>query len=87
MHGKEFIYKEKPSSHISDLVDRITGQLKQHFKEERIEIVASPNTAEFESDKIDPTKVYFQVVSVMPYFESSEKRQTLFDQNFNISNE
>lgn len=68
-------------------MERISNQLKLHCStlQERIEVVQLPNTSEVDVDKLDSKKLYYQIISVQPYFDGSEKRTTAFDQIFNIS--
>jgi hypothetical protein len=81
----EYIYKERKGTLLPDVVDRLKQQLEsQYGKETNIQVLS--NTAdEVDLSKLDPNVCYFQVISLQPYFDASDKRLTSFEQKFNLS--
>ncbi|KAF2072984.1 hypothetical protein CYY_005696 [Polysphondylium violaceum] len=83
LDGKEYIYRKPHEAGLSLIQNQIKNNLQEKFGQSQ-EIIMLGN-AKVDTSVLDRDKVYFQIVSVEPYFEQGEYGISQFDQYFNVS--
>jgi hypothetical protein len=85
LSGVEFVYKEIKGTILPEFVERLKKQLEAQYNNEIVVLANGPEEPEI--SKLDSNKLYLQVISLQPFFESIElqSRPTLFDQRFDIN--
>jgi C2 domain in Dock180 and Zizimin proteins/DHR-2, Lobe C/DHR-2, Lobe B/DHR-2, Lobe A len=93
LDGAEYIYKEKNNVvFVQILKDRLIGQFGKKYGADKIRML--PNTVQLNTDaqrasaraELDPSLLYFQIISVQPYLDSAElgDRLTEWERSFDL---
>lgn len=86
LDGQEFIYKEPRLTRLGEICDRLTTLFTAKLGPQTpVELYTK--SGEVDRNKLDASKFYLQITSVIPYFEDWElkDRKTDFERNFNVS--
>eukprot|EP01133_Synstelium_polycarpum_P005247 gene5247-6071_t len=93
MDAKEFIYKKPADCLLKTIQTQIKEHLYEKFGKDEASVVLLPNTP-FDRETLDPTKLYYQIITVEPYIELGQLSQVAatdkdleasFDQYFGVS--
>ena len=85
LDGNQYIYKRLPSVQLAEMQTHLRNFLTTKVAGDQSRVVLLPNRPVDEAS-LEPDKVYFQLASVEPYFDSIEleKRNTSYERTFGV---
>jgi len=85
LDGKEYIYRKPHESGLSLIQNQIKNNLQEKFGNTQEIVMLGNAKVDIGSLDLASGKIYFQIVSVEPFFEQGEYGISQFDQYFNVS--